>query len=99
MSDRPKRVREPIQVYLTEAERAGLDRLARELGVSRAEVLRRGVAALQAHRARSFHSAFDPLVGAYENPDVPSDLAEHHDDYLGKDAAAGGAGRSRRRSS
>ncbi len=41
-----KRVREPIQVYLTEEERAELDRLAAAMGVSRSETLRRGVAAL-----------------------------------------------------
>lgn len=38
-----KSVREPIQVYLTSEERAQLDRTARELGVSRSEVLRRGI--------------------------------------------------------
>ncbi len=42
----PRRIREPIQVYLTEEERAELDRLAAEMGVSRSEALRRGVAAL-----------------------------------------------------
>lgn len=41
-----RKVREPIQVYLTEAERARLDRVAREMGVSRSEVLRRGVEAV-----------------------------------------------------
>lgn len=38
-----KPVREPIQVYLTSDERVALDRAAKELGVSRSEVLRRGV--------------------------------------------------------
>ncbi len=42
-----KRIREPIQVYLTEEERSELDRLAADLGVSRSEILRRGVAALE----------------------------------------------------
>lgn len=41
-----KRVREPIQVYLTDDERTRLERLAAELGVSRSEILRRGVDAL-----------------------------------------------------
>ena len=40
------RVREPIQTYLTVEERAELDRVARELGVSRSEALRRGIEAL-----------------------------------------------------
>ena len=42
-----KHVREPIQVYLSSEERAELDRAAKELGVSRSEVLRRGVEALR----------------------------------------------------
>lgn len=40
------RVREPIQTYLSEEERAELDRAAAELGVSRSEALRRGIRAL-----------------------------------------------------
>ena len=43
----PKLVREPIQVYLTSQERADLDRVAQEMGVSRSEALRRGVQALE----------------------------------------------------
>lgn len=39
-------VREPIQVYLSSDERAALDRAARALGVSRSEVLRRGLRAV-----------------------------------------------------
>lgn len=39
-------VREPIQVYLSAEERSRLDRAARELGVSRSEVLRRGIVEL-----------------------------------------------------
>jgi len=39
-------VREPIQVYLTSDERDVLDRCAAELGVSRSEVLRRGLQAI-----------------------------------------------------
>lgn len=39
-------VREPIRVYLTPEERAELDRTAAALGVSRSEVLRRGIQAV-----------------------------------------------------
>jgi hypothetical protein len=42
----PRSVREPIQVYLTSDERGALDRCATEMGVSRSEVLRRGLEAL-----------------------------------------------------
>ncbi|MCH7715377.1 MAG: ribbon-helix-helix protein, CopG family [Gemmatimonadetes bacterium] len=38
-----RRVREPIQVYLTAAERTELDRAARDLGISRSEALRMGL--------------------------------------------------------
>ncbi len=41
-----KRVREPIQVYLTAEERSDLDDLALDLGLSRSEVLRRGITLL-----------------------------------------------------
>ena len=41
-----KMVREPIQVYLTLQERAELDQVAQDMGVSRSEALRRGVRAL-----------------------------------------------------
>ncbi len=44
---RERAVREPIQVYLTPAERAELDRAARERGVSRSEALRQGIRALR----------------------------------------------------
>ena len=37
------KVREPIQVYLSGPERESLDRVAAELGVSRSEVLRKGL--------------------------------------------------------
>lgn len=37
------RVREPIQVYLSPEERAELDRVAHEEGVSRSEALRRAL--------------------------------------------------------
>lgn len=46
----PKSVREPIQVYLTAEERARLDRAAQELGVSRSEVLRRGIMEVRSPR-------------------------------------------------
>ena len=91
MAPKSKRVREPIQVYLTPSERGALDALARELGVSRAEVLRRGIEALAGQRARSFFSALDPLIGAFSEPDAPPDLAERHDEYLAEDTESLGA--------
>ena len=98
MPSRSNRVPEPIQVYLTRAERGALDELAQELGVSRAEVLRLGIDALARQRARSFHNVFDALVGAFEKPGAPTDLAERHDDYAA-DHVERRSGRSQRRSS
>lgn len=86
---RSSHVREPIQVYLDRKERARLDRLARELGVSRAEVLRRGLQSLEQHEARAFYEMFEPLIGAFSNPEAPTDLAENHDEYLAQDLEAG----------
>lgn len=42
------RAPEPVQVYLAEPDLERLDRLAAQLGLSKSEVLRRGLAALDA---------------------------------------------------
>jgi hypothetical protein len=47
-----RKVREPIQVYLTESERADLDSAAQGLGVSRSEALRRGIEAVRGRGGR-----------------------------------------------
>jgi hypothetical protein len=60
----PRRVREPIQVYLTEAERAGLDAAARDQGVSRSELLRRGIEAMRNRRDPTYDGALRDLVDA-----------------------------------
>ncbi|MBI4421879.1 MAG: ribbon-helix-helix protein, CopG family [Gemmatimonadetes bacterium] len=82
---RGNKVREPIQVYLTAAERAKLDRLAAELGISRAEALRRGLDALATKRSQSFYDAFDAYLRTIPDFDSPPDLAEKHDEYLARD--------------
>lgn len=82
---KPRRVREPIQVYLNAGERAALDRLARELGVSRAEVLRRGLRAVRRAGDQSFYDVFDRLIGTLDRAGAPTDLAERFDRYLADD--------------
>jgi len=78
-------VREPVQVYLEPADRSLLDRLAARTGLSRAELLRRGVRQL-AERELSDRPAgwsLERLTGALGNdPSVPADLAARHDEYL-----------------
>lgn len=54
-------VREPIQVYLSSDERAALERAARDLGLSRSEVLRRGL------RAVSDRGTTAPRAGSADN--------------------------------
>jgi hypothetical protein len=98
MTSRPKRVREPIQVYLDGAERSVLDRQADDLAVSRAEVLRRGLDALERQRRLTVYDALAPLVGGFSTSRAPTDLAERHDDYLGRPARTAKRP-SRRRSS
>ena len=44
----PRRVAEPVQVYLDPADRARLERLAARLGATKSDVLRRGLEALDA---------------------------------------------------
>ncbi len=80
-SGRRRAVREPIQVYLTEDERALLDRLATEHEVSRAEILRRGIRSFAAQAAGGSSPLLDYLV-ALGGDDWPADVAERHDDHL-----------------
>jgi hypothetical protein len=79
-----RRVRAPIQVYLDADERALLDRVAAETGLSRAEVLRRGLRSYAAARpgARSPMLEFLDDMKSRTDLDLPADLAARHDEYL-----------------
>ena len=81
----PRRVREPLQVYLSPDERDVLDRVADLLNVSRAEVLRRGIAAVASQAYADVADPLDDLVGRFDAPGAPRDLAVRHDDYLADD--------------
>ncbi|MEX2467406.1 MAG: CopG family transcriptional regulator [Gemmatimonadota bacterium] len=67
-----KVVREPIQVYLTPEERAELDRAAAAMGVSRSEVLRRGITAV--HPPGRYEGTLRTLVerGVVSPPTIPA---------------------------
>jgi hypothetical protein len=58
-----------------------LDRLAKEAGLSRAEVLRRGLRSFAVESARGKSPLFDFLM-SMRGDDWPADIAERHDDYL-----------------
>ena len=79
---RPRRVREPVQAYLDEADRDLLEEVARRTGLSRAEILRRGLRAFakDALADRPPGWSLDLLIGSIS--DAPPDLSERHDHYL-----------------
>jgi hypothetical protein len=80
-----RQVREPVQVYLEPADRDLLEQVVHATGLSRAEVLRRGLRRV-ADDALKEHApgwSLDRLVGALGGAsDLPEDLAERHDEYL-----------------
>ncbi len=80
-----RRVKEPVQVYLDPTDRDLLEEVVRATGLSRAEILRRGLRRMAddalAERAPGW--SLDRLVGAMGGAaDLPKDLAERHDEYL-----------------
>jgi hypothetical protein len=82
---RKRSVREPIQVYLARPDRELLDRLAEHTGLSRAEILRRGLRRVGAELMGIEHPAirFLDQITADEWPaDTPDDVAAEHDRYL-----------------
>lgn len=82
---KPRRVREPVQVYLDPDDKALLEEVARKTGLSQAEVLRRGMRRLSADLLTESRpgASLDTLIGALgADPSVPADLASRHDEYL-----------------
>lgn len=78
-------VKEPIQVYLDRDDRAILDRASAAAGLSRAEVLRRGLRSFAAQQQRGIGPVerFMRGLAASEWPvDTPTDLGLNHDTYL-----------------
>jgi hypothetical protein len=89
---RPKRkgVREPIQVYLTEHDRELLDRVAKTSGLSRAEILRRGLRRVGADVLGESHpvlALLDEMAAANWPAKMPTDIAQRHDHYLADEYA------------
>jgi hypothetical protein len=77
--------REPVQVYLAAPDRVLLDRIAKKAGVSRAEVLRRGVRRMAAEVLADENpmlSFIEEMASTKWPADTPSDVAERHDFYL-----------------
>jgi hypothetical protein len=98
----PRNVREPVQVYLDAGDLDLLERLARRTGLSKAELLRRGLRHLGVQQLAEHAPGWslDTLTGSLgDAATLPSDLAANHDAYLyGEVRKAGrGAGRKKRR--
>jgi len=77
----------PLQVYLDASDRALLERLARHLGVSRAEAVREAVRRC-AIELTGHHDPLLALIGSIDGPSVPTDLSTRGDEYLYGDAEA-----------
>ena len=93
MSD-PKntpRVREPVQVYLDGPDLYLLDDLVVSTGLTKAELLRRGLRRLSndglADQVAGW--SLDRLIGAADGPPAPPYLAANHDEYLYGKASRG----------
>ena len=80
----PKRtaVREPLQVYVDRDDRELLEAVVARTGLTRAEVLRRGLRAYagQVLTERGPGASLETLIGVLE--DAPQDLSARHDEYL-----------------
>lgn len=85
MSRPPRRVREPVQVYLESSEKQLLDQLSLSTSLSRAELMRRGLRRLAAEMATDATpgQSLTSLIGALgHDADIPNDLSVRHEDYL-----------------
>ena len=79
----PRAVREPVQVYLDPDDRKLLNSLARSTGLSRAEILRRGIRSL----AAASRGAGSPMLAFIEETasgEWPEGIAERHDEVLAR---------------
>jgi len=75
-----KEVREPVQVYLAPDERDLLNRLAAESGLSKAEVLRRGMRSFA--REQSGVSPMLAFIAESQAGTWPESVAARHDEIL-----------------
>lgn len=82
---RPRRVAEPVQVYLEPPARDRLARLTTLLGTTKSEVMRRGLEALERQLSNpAEHPALRiiGIAGALEAGDPGYDVAREHDRFI-----------------
>ena len=74
-------VREPLQIYMAPGERRFLDSLSRETGLSRAEILRRGMRSFAAERTGD-GGPMMTFIRSMRERRWPPDMASAHDEHL-----------------
>ncbi|MDP9179472.1 MAG: CopG family transcriptional regulator [Gemmatimonadota bacterium] len=82
---RATRVSEPVQVYLDRGQRRRLERLADELGLSKSDVVRRGLEALESQIADPTEHPALRIIGIAtgEKPNATGyDVSREHDRFL-----------------
>lgn len=82
---RGKRVSEPLQVYLDGAQRRRLEQMAGQLGLSKSDVVRRGLEALERQLTDPADHPALRIIGiaaAETTTDAGYDVALEHDRYL-----------------
>ena len=82
---RRERVAAPVQVYLERADRERLERLAGQLGATKSDVLRRGLAALEQNLSDPATHPALRLIAIAERETAPPagyDVAREHDRAL-----------------
>ncbi len=86
----------PFQVYLDRGEADLLERLAKQLGLSKAETVREALRRLALELSGSGDPLLD-LIGGLDNPAVPVDLSTRHDEYAVQARPARRVAESKRR--
>lgn len=81
----------PVQVYLAGPDRDRLERLAEQLGLTKSDVLRQGIEALE---RQTSNPAYHPLLSVIgiatqqRGPDPGYDVAREHDRFLAESEEA-----------
>lgn len=82
---RPKRLSEPVQVYLSHVDRDRLDRLVERLDATKSDVLRRAIEALEHQVSNPADHPALQLIGLADGAETSGlgyDVAREHDRFL-----------------
>lgn len=84
MTNKPRRVREQVVVYLDARDRALLEEMAEATGLPRTELFRRGLRRLAEEVLTEKRPGYslEYLVATASDTSFPPDISERHDYYL-----------------